>query len=219
MLPIPGELMRFRERLIRKLQDLGTTTNAEAGALIAAFDTTESPVYLVVKGTVSIEVVDLEEANEVTVTHIGPYGVFGFPGGRSGPVPRRLRIKAIAKNRCTVVELQQPQLLQLAAGDPDLMIEMVNGLSQFAMTVVDKVAQFAFYSARGRISNALVELCELPDAMTHPSGFLLKNSRVEIAKLVGCTREMVGRVMKDLNDEGLITIVGRATIVHRSTTA
>jgi len=87
------------------------------------------------------------------------------------------------------------------------------------MTVVDKVAQFAFYSARGRISNALVELCELPDAMTHPSGFLLKNSRVEIAKLVGCTREMVGRVMKDLNDEGLITIVGRATIVHRSTTA
>jgi len=37
---------------------------------------------------------------------------------------------------------------------------------------------------------------------------------MEIATMVGCTREMVGRVLKELSVAGLISIHGRKTLVH-----
>jgi len=216
MKPIPHELVEFRKLLISQLQALGETKSVPAGTAIASFDQGDSRIYLVVKGTVSIQILDFEQENEVTVTHVAPHGVFGLPDSDKSTDPRRLRISAIAKTPCTVVELQRSQLLQLASKHPDIMMEVCNGLARFTIKVVEKVGQFAFFSARGRISSALLDLCALPDAATHPSGFLIKNTRMEIAKLVGCTREMVGRVMKDLNREGMITTVGRHTIVHNS---
>ena len=48
-----------------------------------------------------------------------------------------------------------------------------------------------------------MDLCREPDAMTHPDGMQIKVSRQELSRLVGCSREMAGRVLKVLEDQGL----------------
>ena len=52
--------------------------------------------------------------------------------------------------------------------------------------------------------------------MTHPEGTQIRISRQEISRIVGCSREMVGRVLKQLEEQGLIDVAGK-TIVLRGT--
>ena len=59
-----------------------------------------------------------------------------------------------------------------------------------------KVGDLAFLDVTGRVARTLLDLCKQPDAMTHPDGMQIKITRQEIGRIVGCSREMVGRVLK-----------------------
>lgn len=59
----------------------------------------------------------------------------------------------------------------------------------------------------------MLDLCNEPDAMTHPDGMQIKVTRQEIGHIVGCSREMVGRVLKTLEDQGLVSVKGKTMVV------
>jgi CRP/FNR family cyclic AMP-dependent transcriptional regulator len=50
--------------------------------------------------------------------------------------------------------------------------------------------------------------------MTHPEGMQIKVSRQELSRLVGCSREMAGRVLKVLEDQGLLRATGKTIVVY-----
>ncbi len=50
--------------------------------------------------------------------------------------------------------------------------------------------------------------------MTHPDGMQIKITRQEIGRIVGCSREMVGRVLKTLEDQGLVPVKGKTMVVY-----
>ncbi|MNO00907.1 Cyclic AMP receptor-like protein [compost metagenome] len=49
--------------------------------------------------------------------------------------------------------------------------------------------------------------------MTHPDGMQIKVTRQEIGRIVGCSREMVGRVLKDLEERNLVDVKGKTMVV------
>ena len=49
--------------------------------------------------------------------------------------------------------------------------------------------------------------------MTHPDGMQIKITRQEIGRIVGCSREMVGRVLKTLEEQGLVDVKGKTMVV------
>ena len=59
-----------------------------------------------------------------------------------------------------------------------------------------------------------MDLCNEPDAMTHPGGMQIKVSRQELSRLVGCSREMAGRVLKVLEEQGLVSASGKTIVVY-----
>jgi CRP/FNR family cyclic AMP-dependent transcriptional regulator len=59
----------------------------------------------------------------------------------------------------------------------------------------------------------LLDLCEEPDAMSHPDGTQIRISRQELSRIVGCSREMAGRVLKQLEDDGGISVSGKTIVV------
>ncbi len=65
----------------------------------------------------------------------------------------------------------------------------------------------------GRVAKTLIDLTDEPDAMTHPDGTQIRISRQEISRIVGCSREMVGRVLKQLEEQGMITVAGKTIVV------
>lgn len=54
--------------------------------------------------------------------------------------------------------------------------------------------------------------------MTHPDGIQIRVTRQELGKLVGCSREMAGRVLKMLEGDGYITVAGKTIVVLREPT-
>ena len=54
--------------------------------------------------------------------------------------------------------------------------------------------------------------------MTHPDGMQIRVTRQELGKLVGCSREMAGRVLKMLEGDGYITVAGKTIVVLREPT-
>jgi CRP/FNR family cyclic AMP-dependent transcriptional regulator len=65
----------------------------------------------------------------------------------------------------------------------------------------------------GRVARTLIDLSKEPDAMTHPDGMQIRITRQELGRIVGCSREMVGRVLKNLEEQGLITAKGKTMVV------
>jgi len=67
-----------------------------------------------------------------------------------------------------------------------------------------------------RCYKSLVELTRLPDALTHPRGMQISVTRIELAQMTGCNRESAGRVLRILNDKGLIEANGNGSqiVVH-----
>jgi CRP/FNR family cyclic AMP-dependent transcriptional regulator len=71
----------------------------------------------------------------------------------------------------------------------------------------------AYVDVTGRIAHTLLQLSKQPDAMTHPDGMQIRITRQELAKMVGCSREMAGRVLKELEEEGLLTARGKTIVL------
>jgi CRP/FNR family cyclic AMP-dependent transcriptional regulator len=71
----------------------------------------------------------------------------------------------------------------------------------------------AFLDVTGRVARTLLDLCKEPDAMTHPDGMQIKITRQEIGRIVGCSREMVGRVLKDLEERELVSVAAKTMVV------
>jgi CRP/FNR family cyclic AMP-dependent transcriptional regulator len=78
-----------------------------------------------------------------------------------------------------------------------------------------KLADLTFIDLYGRIHRSLIQLTSLPEAMTHPDGMQIRVTRQELGKLVGCSREMAGRVLKMLEGDGYITVAGKTIVVLR----
>ena len=76
-----------------------------------------------------------------------------------------------------------------------------------------KVGDLAFYDVTGRIARTLIDLSKEPDAMTHPDGMQIKITRQEIGRIVNCSREMAGRVLKTLEEQELVSVSGKTIVV------
>ena len=88
-------------------------------------------------------------------------------------------------------------LLTAQANDAARLLYSIGAqISQRLLHTSRKAGRLAFLDVSDRIYRTLFDLAKEPDAMSHPQGTQLRVSRQELARLVGCSREMAGRVLK-----------------------
>ena len=75
------------------------------------------------------------------------------------------------------------------------------------------MTDLAFIDVSGRIARCLIDLSSQPEAMILPNGRQIRITRQEIGRIVGCSREMVGRVLKTLEEQGMIETDGKAILI------
>jgi len=135
----------------------------------------------------------------------GEMGLFVHDPTRSAWVSTR--------SECQLAELSYARFRELAQSDPDLLFALAGQLAARLKRTTLKVSDLAFLDVTGRIARTLLDLCKQPDAMTHPDGMQIRISRQEIGRIVGCSREMAGRVLKTLEEHGLITAAGKTIVI------
>ena len=167
-------------------------------------------IFYITQGSVTVFVED-DTGREIIVAYlnegdfVGEMAMFGEKGTRTAWVK--------AKNECEVAELSYTKFSELSKKDTGMLYQLASQLADRLGKTTQKVGDLAFLDVTGRVAHTLLDLCKDPDAMTHPDGMQIKITRQEIGRIVGCSREMVGRVLKTLEDQGLVSVKGKTMVV------
>ncbi len=167
-------------------------------------------LYYIIKGSVSVVIED-DDGHEMILAYLNAGEFFGEMGLFDKDTHRSAWV--VAKTACEVAEINYTQFKAIAENNLEVIFALASQLSSRLKKTNDKVRDLAFFDVTGRVAHTLLELCKEPDAMTHPDGMQIKITRQEIARIVGCSREMVGRVLKELEEQGLISAHGKTMVI------
>jgi len=178
--------------------------------LIYAGDDSDA-LYYIIKGTVMVVIED-DDGREMIMAYLNEGDFFGEMGLFDEAAGRSAWIRA--KTECEVAEISYNKFKQLAKEDADILFAVSAQIAGRLRATTRKVGDLAFLDVTGRVARTLIDLCKQPEAMTHPDGMQIKITRQEIGRIVGCSREMVGRVLKNLEEQGLIQVKGKTMVVY-----
>ncbi|MEJ2531255.1 MAG: cAMP-activated global transcriptional regulator CRP [Halioglobus sp.] len=171
-------------------------------------------LYLILDGSVSIMVEDeADPEHMLVVAYLNP----GDFVGEMGLFEEEEQVRSamvVAKTACEVAEISYERFHQIRNQYPDILFAISRQLGRRLRQTTRKLTDLAFVDVSGRIAHTLLDLCKEPDAMTHPDGMQIKITRQELGKIVGCSREMAGRVLKHLEEDGLVSVSGKTMVVY-----
>jgi len=167
-------------------------------------------LYYIISGSVTVQVEDLK-GREIVLAYLNPGDFFGEIGLFDDAHKRTAYVRA--KTKCEIAKISYERLKSLQPLFPDLLFSIASQLAIRLRKTSSKVRDLAFTDVQGRVARTLLDLCKEPDAMTHPDGMQIKITRQELGRIVGCSREMVGRVLKSLEEDHLISVAGKTIVV------
>ena len=173
-------------------------------------------LYYVVSGSVSI-IAEEEDDRELVLGYFGTGEFVGEMGLYIESDRREVILRT--RTQCELAEISYERLHQLFAGSlatdaPRLLYSIGSQLSRRLLETSRKASRLAFLDVTDRILRTLHDLAREPEAMSHPQGTQLRVSRQELARLVGCSREMAGRVLKKQQADGLLHARGKTLVLY-----
>ena len=173
-------------------------------------------MYYVISGSVSI-ITEEDDDRELVLGYFGQ----GEFVGEMGLFIESDRREVILRTRtqCELAEISYERLYQLFDGPlaedaTALLYAIGTQLSKRLLDTSRKAGRLAFLDVTDRIVRTLHDLTREPEAMTHPQGTQLRISRQELSRLVGCSREMAGRVLKKLEADGVLHAHGKTIVLY-----
>jgi len=175
-----------------------------------------STLYFVVAGALSV-ISEESDERELVLGYANPGDFVGEMGLFVKADKRVVTLRT--RSPVELAEISYERLHQLltgplAADAPKLLYVIGGQLSKRLLETSRKASRLAFLDVGSRIFRALHDLCLEPDAMSHPQGTQLRVSRQELARIVGCSREMAGRVLKQLQEQGQLHARGKTIVLY-----
>lgn len=167
-------------------------------------------LYYILKGSVTVLMED-DNGREIVLAYLNEGDFFGELGFFDDDHRRSAWVRT--RTRCELAQISYDRLREIFAGHCEVLFKMASQLALRLRHTSRKVGDLAFLDVSGRVARVLLDLCEEPDAMTHPDGMQIRVTRQELGRIAGCSREMVGRVLKDLEERNLITAHGKTIVV------
>lgn len=154
-------------------------------------------VYLVLSGGLKVQVCD-EDGREVILTLLGPGELFGEMGVLDDN-PRSATV--VANQSSELIVISKADFKRVMQENFDVCLYIMRNLVHRLRIADRKIETLALMDVYGRVARLLLDMAE------HVNGENVvrrKISKQDIAKMIGASREMVSRVMKDLHNQGLI---------------
>lgn len=175
-------------------------------------------MYLILKGSVAVTCSD-DNDREIVLAYlhegefIGEIGLFILDTERSAMVR--------ARTECELAEISYDYFEKLVKKElreqhAEILTVVGYQLSERLLKTSKRISLLTSTDVAGRIARTLLDLCHEPSSMTHPQGTQIHISRQEIGRIVSCSRETVGRVLKQMNEDGMIDVKGMDIVVYHS---
>ncbi len=168
-------------------------------------------LFFIVSGSISVYIED-EQGRELVLAYLNAGDFFGEMGLFEELEKRSAWVRT--KEASEIAEVSYARFTQLYQQKPELLLKLSGQMAKRLNKTSQKVGDLAFLDVTGRVAHAMIDLSKQPTAMTHPEGMQIKITRQELGRIVGCSREMVGRVLKVLEEQGLINVSGKTMVIH-----
>lgn len=179
---------------------------AKSAIVLSQGDDTDS-MYILVSGRIKVSISD-DEGKEVILSMLGPGEFFGEMA-LIDDHPRSANIETMETTECLVVS--KDDFKRFLAANFDMALSFMKELVKRLRAADKKIESLALMDVYGRVARALLDMAE-----EAPDGRLLirrKLTKQDIARMIGASREMVSRVMKDLEERGFIEVREDGTTV------
>ena len=167
-------------------------------------------LYYLLRGSVSVVIEDVR-GHEIVLAYLnegdffGEIGMFDERNERSAWVSTRTEVD--------VAHLRYDTLRDIARESPEIVFRMMFQLAHRLRNTNQKVGDLAFTDTAGRVARTLLELAKQPDALPQAGGRRVRITRQELGRIAGCSREMVSRVLRVLEEREMLTTMGRDILV------
>jgi CRP/FNR family transcriptional regulator, cyclic AMP receptor protein len=187
------------EPRLRALARLGVVRNYRKGTVLIEEGDQGSTVYIVLKGRLKAFTSSYDQSDREVI-----YGVYGI-GDLVGEMsldggPRSASVATLEASACSVVSKET--LRQYIAQEPEFAFDLLSTVIAKARKATSSTRSLALTDAYGRLVELLTGL-----AIAQTDGTKLIEHRLsqgQIASHIGCRREMVSRLLKDLKAGGYI---------------
>ena len=137
---------------------------------------------------------------QLIVSGIAPAGVlFGY----SGIASAHSSVEIAALTECVVAQWPGPEFRVLTRADPELSLAAIDSMAASLHQTIERIEGFLHQDARRRVVRILASYRDL--FFGEPAVL----NRTHLHGLVGTSREMTGRVLRQLEREGTVARVGR----------
>lgn len=166
--------------------------------LVRVGDKTDA-LYVLVSGSAKVLNRDVE-GREVILTLLGAGECFGEMSLIDGS-PRSADV--VSCEPCELLVIAKSDFAHALSENVDLCLNIMKSLADRLREANRKIESLALLDVYGRVAKLLLDFSELEDGRRV---IRRKVSKQDMAKMVGASREMVSRVMKDLEHRGFIRV-------------
>ena len=167
-------------------------------------------LYYIISGSVSVILED-SDGKEVIVAYLNPGDFFGEMGLFEQTEDRSAWCRT--RNQSEIAEISYANFNAYVHGHPEIVFTIGRQMATRLRNTTRKVGDLSFFDVTGRVVRKLIDLAKEPDAMPHPLGMQIRITRQEIGRIVNCSREMASRVLKNLEEQELVTVSGKTIVV------
>lgn len=184
---------------IELIKGLAVDRHFAKGTVVLTEGSMGDSLYAIVSGRVKVFISD-EEGREITLKLLGAGDFFGEMSMIDSQ-PRSASVTTL--ENCTFTVLSRDAFQACLERAPRIATQVMQALAKRLRDADRKISTLALMDVYGRVANTLLELA------IHSNGKLIigdKLSQQDLANMVGASREMVNRILKDLAERGYISI-------------
>ena len=176
------------------------------GTVLHHIGSTSLFLCVVAEGTLRTCLIS-EQGKQITVRYSRPGDLVGLAGVYAGQSPR-MSIQAVTGSRLLL--LRPETVRKLAAADAGLANVLLAELAEQATAYLGALASTTLPSLRQDVVRHLLDAAESGE---NGDSIVARLSPQELAEHVGSPREVVGRILRDLKNEGLVSSGKDAVVV------
>ena len=173
--------------------------------VLQAGDETDS-LYVILSGKVKVLIPD-DQGREVILSVMGPHDFFGEMGILDDQ-PRSASVATLEP--CEMLRLSKAGFINCLKENSDVAMLVIRNLVKRLREADRKIESLALIDVSGRVVRLLVDMAQEVDGkLVVPRA----PPKQEIARMIGASREMVSRVIKDLQEKGLVRAERRSMVI------
>ncbi|MCA3072204.1 MAG: Crp/Fnr family transcriptional regulator [Rhodocyclaceae bacterium] len=173
-------------------------------------DTDSLSLYIIASGRIKVGISD-EEGKEVILSILGPGQFFGEMS-LVDDHPRSANIETMEASEFVVVN--KDDFKRFLSQNFDMALSFMKELVRRLREADKKIESLALMDVYGRVARVLLDMAE----ETVDGRLMIKRrlTKQDIARMIGASREMVSRVMKDLVEMNHVSFQGSVIVLNEN---